>query len=54
MLNGKDPNDTEFKDETLEYESDSCPSDENLDLKELYQAIYLEKNKGQAQIQLKQ
>ena len=26
--------------------SDSCPSEDNLDLKELYSAIYCEKNKA--------
>ena len=53
MQSGKDPNDTEYKDDTLEDGSESCPSEGNLDLKELYDVIYLEKNKALAQINLK-
>ena len=34
--------------------SDSCPSDDNLDMKELYTAIYLEKNKMAQAMQLRQ
>ena len=43
---GEDPNDEEDKGiMSIDNGSDSCPSDDNLDMKELYTAIYLEKNK---------
>ena len=54
LHSGKDPNEHEIKSDTLEEDgSDSCPSDGNLDLKTLYECIYLEKHKALAKVQIK-
>lgn len=54
---GEDPNEDETK-SNLESEnedngSDSCPSDGNLDLRELYSIIYCDQNKSNLKIQAK-
>jgi len=57
---GEDPTDEEMKsrrgdgeNESVDNGSESCPSDDNLDLRELYSIIYCDKNKSAEKIEAK-